>query len=61
MAAWSWSDLEEISHVQGQRRSPNKMVGGLKSNLDSNLIPARDTLRAQIYLVHTRTQRFHRD
>ena len=30
-----------------QRRSPNKMVGGAKSCLESNPIPARDTWRAQ--------------
>jgi len=27
-AAWHWSDFEEIPHVQGQRRSLSKMVGG---------------------------------
>ena len=34
------------------------MVGGAKSHLESNPIPARDT---QTNLVHTRTQRPHRD
>ena len=34
-------------HVEEQRRSPNKMVGGTKSHLESNPIPARDTWRAQ--------------
>ena len=52
---------EEIPHVQGQRRSPSKMVGGVKSHLESNPIPTRDTQRAQTNLVHTRTQRPHRD
>ena len=31
-----------IPHIQGQRRSPSKMVGGVKSHLESNSIPARD-------------------
>ena len=31
--------------TQGQRRNPSKMVGGAKSHLESNLIPARDTQR----------------
>ena len=30
VAVWCRSDFEEISHVQGQRRSPSKMVGGGK-------------------------------
>ena len=36
-----------IPHVQGQRRSPNKTVGGTKSHLESNPIPTRDARRAQ--------------
>ena len=60
-AAWCWSDFEEIAHIQGQRRSPSKMVGGVKSQSESNPIPARDAQRAQTYLVRTRTQRPHRD
>ena len=52
---------EEIPHDQGQRRSPNKMVGGVKSCLESNPIPTRDVQRAQTNLVPTRTQRPHRD
>ena len=47
VAAWCWSDFEEISHVRGQRRSPSKTVGGVKSHLESNVIPARDARRAQ--------------
>ena len=43
VAVWRWSDFEEIPHVQGQRKSPSKMVGGVKSHLESNLIPTRDT------------------
>ena len=61
MAVWLWDRYEEIPHVQGQRRSPSKMVGGVNSHLESNLIPTRDTQRAQTNLVHTRTQRPHRD
>ena len=34
-------------HVQGQQRSPSKMVGGAKLHLESNAIPTRDTWRAQ--------------
>ena len=55
------SYCEEIPHVQGQRRSPSKMVGGVKSCLESNPIPARDAQRAQTYLVCTKTQRPNRD
>ena len=33
--------------VQGQRRIPNKMVGGVKLHLESNPKPTRDTWRAQ--------------
>ena len=50
-----------ILEVQGQRRSPSKMVGGVKSHLESNPIPARDAQRAQTNLVCNRTQRSHRD
>ena len=60
-AARCWSNFEEISHIQGQRRSPSKMVRGVKSCLESNPIPARDAQRAQTYFVHTRTQKPHRD
>ena len=42
-----WSDFEEIPHIQGQRRSPSKMVGGAKSCLESNPIPTRVAQRAQ--------------
>ena len=58
VAVWCW--VEEIPYVQGQR-SPSKVGGGMKSHLESNPIPARDAQRAQTYLVHTRTQRPHRD
>ena len=49
------SDSEEIPHVQGQRRSPRKMVWGAQSHSVSNPTPARYTQRAQTYPVHTRT------
>ena len=55
------SHPKKIPHVQGQRRSTNKMVGGTKSHLESNPIPASDVRRAQTKLVHTRTQRPHRN
>ena len=45
-----WSNFEEIPHVQGQRRSPSKMVGGAKLHLESNSIPVRDAQRAQTTL-----------
>ena len=51
-----WSNFEEISHLQGQRRRPSKIVGDTKSHLKSNTIAIRDTQRAQIYLVGTRTR-----
>ena len=35
-------DSEEISYIQGQRRSPSKKVGGVKLSLESNLISTRD-------------------
>ena len=38
---------KNISHIQGKRRSPNKMVGGVKLTLESNPIPTRDAQRAQ--------------
>ena len=41
------SHQRKIPHVQGQRRSPNKIVGGVKFHLESNPIPASDTWRAQ--------------
>ena len=37
----------KILQVQGQRRSPNKMVGGVKLHLESNPKPTRDSWRAQ--------------
>ena len=56
-----WILPKKIPHIQGQRRSPRKMVGGAKSHLESNPLPARDVQRAQTNLVPIRTQRCHRD
>ena len=42
-----WIPLKKISHIQGQRRHPSKMVGDEKLCLQSNLTPARDAWRAQ--------------
>ena len=52
-----WIPPKKIPHIQGQRRSPRKMVGGAKSCWDPNSIPAKDVWRAQTNLVHIRTQR----
>ena len=59
-AAQIWSSCKEIPYVQGQK-SPSKTVGGVKSHLESNPIPTRNAKRAQTNLVHTRSQRPHRD
>ena len=55
------SHQKKISHIQGQRRSPSKTVGGVKSRLESNPLPTRDVQRVQTKLVHTRTWRLNRD
>ena len=34
---------KKIPYIQGQRRKPSKMVGGVKLSLESNPIPARDS------------------
>ena len=44
---WIPHTQKKILHIQGQRRSPNKTVRGVKSHLEPNLIPARDAWRAQ--------------
>ena len=54
------SGSERIPHVQEQRRCPSKMVGGVKSRLESNPILTRNVQRAQTNLLRTRTQRPHR-
>ena len=58
-AVWRWSNCEDIPHIQRQRRSPSKTVGGVKSHLESNTISARETQRTQTNLVYTRNQRPH--
>ena len=45
-----WIPPKKIPHVQGQRRSPSKTVGGVKSHLESNPIPSRNAQRAQTNL-----------
>ena len=55
------SHQKKILHFQGQRRRHSKTVGGAKSCLESNPIPARNTQRAQTNLVSTKNQRPHRD
>ena len=57
VAAQGWSNFEEISHFQGLRRCPSKMVGGVNLCLKSNPIPTRNAQRAQTNLARTRTQR----
>ena len=61
VAAGCWKDFEDIPHIQGQRRSPRKMIGMVKSCLGSSTIPPRDTQRTQTNLVGTRSRRPHRD
>ena len=56
-AVLCWSDFEETSYIQGQRGSPSKTVGWAKSCSEQSPIPAKDTQRAQINTVSTRTQR----
>ena len=51
------SHQKMIPHIQGHRRSPSKIVGGAKSHLEPNPIPARDTRRAQTKLcVHQNSE-----
>ena len=40
--------------MSGEKEKPSKMVGGVKSHLESNPIPAREAQSAQTYLVHIR-------
>ena len=42
------SHQKMISLIQGQRRNPGKMVGGVKLHLEQNFIPAGDTQWSQI-------------
>ena len=52
---------KKIPHIQRQGRSPSKMVGEVKSHLESNPISTRDAQRPQTNIVCIRTQRPHRD
>ena len=55
------SHQKKMPHIQGQRRSPSKMVGGEKSCLESNPILSRDAWRAETKSCAHYTQRPHRD
>ena len=50
------SHQKKISHIQGQRRSLSKMLGGVKSLLESNPLPPRNAQRVQTKLVCTGNQ-----
>ena len=41
------SPKKTYPHVPGQRRNPNRMAGGAKLRLESNLIPTRVAQRVQ--------------
>ena len=43
----SWIPPKKDTHIQGQRRSPNKVVGQAKLCLESKPIPTRDAQRTQ--------------
>ena len=43
-----WIPAKKIPYIQGQRRSPSKMIEREKSHLESNPMPARNAWRAQI-------------
>ena len=47
LAGKCWIPPKKIPHVQGQRRSPNKMVGGAKLRLESNPILTGDAWMTQ--------------
>ena len=47
LTAKCWIPSKKVLHMQGQRRSPNKMVDGAKSCLELNPISTRDAQRAQ--------------
>ena len=50
------SHQKKISHIQGQRISPSKMLGGVKSLLESNPLPTRDAQRVETKRVCTGNQ-----
>ena len=60
-AALNWSGREEIPHIQGQRRSPSKTVGGANLHSELDPVPARDAQRAWAGLLCIRTWGPHRD
>ena len=47
--------------MQGQRKSPKKMVGGVKSHLESSPVPTRDTQRTQMKPCVHQDPEAHRD
>ena len=51
---------KKIHHIQGQRRSHNKMVGGVKSCLESKLRPPEMLRGFKQNLVWTRTRGTHK-
>ena len=50
------SHQKKIPHIQGQRRSPKKMVGGANLHLELNPLCTRDAQRTQTNLVSTSTK-----
>ena len=54
------SHRKKIPHVQGQRRSPNKMVRGAKLCLELNLFPPETLGGHKQNLAHSRTQGPHK-
>ena len=50
------SHQKKISHIQGQRISSSKMLGGVKSLLESNPLPTRDAQRVETKRVCTGNQ-----
>ena len=52
---------KKIAYVQGQRESPNKLVRGVKSHLESNPIPTRDAWRTQMKPCVHQDPEAHRD
>ena len=51
---------KKIPHIQGQRRSPNKTVGGAKLCLELNLFPPETLGGHKQNLEHSRTQGPHK-
>ena len=55
------SQQKKTPHVQGQSRSPRKIVGGVKSQLESNPITCQRHSEVSYKPCAHRTQRPHRD